>query len=222
MARGKDSRGLLKASIDKWKRESDDRHVHVKKKRERRKAMAKESKPEVSDFDVPKEKVFQKISLTGEDLSIRPKPGQTGSDVVNWYHVQRWFVDKILQVNADWLVVQPDDRWDSTTQTMWAWREKGCAERLLKHYGPEIVKKTVEWFCDNWQGIKDASNGKLGGAPSVRLLWVARERFFAEANEGKAYKPGLSSKWKKKRKHMVGEYDADADSKMPDIGWGDV
>lgn len=222
MARGKDSKAFLIESVERIRKKTEKDYARVRAKRAARRLSQQTEKPETSEFAEPKAKVFGKVSLPEAALSRKPRPGQTGSNVINWYYVQDWFIRGILKNNPDWLVVQPDDRWNSTTQTMWAWREKACAERLLKHYGPDVVKNTVAWFCDNWQEIKNASNSRLGGAPSVRLLWSARERFFAEAKEGKTYEGGLSNRRKKKRKHMVGEYDADADSKMPDIGWGDV
>ncbi|MBN2258098.1 MAG: hypothetical protein JW704_09765 [Anaerolineaceae bacterium] len=169
------------------------------------------------NFEQPSSSVMRQVELEvaaklDKPNPLRKKDGQTGAGVVNWYHVQAWFIDGIKRNNKGWLVVQPDDKWTERSQTWWGGKEKANAGRLLKHYGEEILHKTVAWFCDNWQGIKDASNGRLGGAPTVNLLWAARDRFFAEALEGKRYKP-------KRKKHMVGEYDANTDT-MPNRGWG--
>jgi hypothetical protein len=128
---------------------------------------------------------------------------------VNWFSVQQWFIKGINKNNPDWFVAKNKDQKEHN-QTWWAWAEKNCAERLLKHYGPDTVEKTVEWFCDNWQSMVDDSNGKLSGAPNVRFLWAGRDRIFPDAVIGK--KP-------KVKKHMVGEYNAEQTSKFPKIGW---
>lgn len=221
MGRGKVSRDTLLKLAEELKAKTERDYVNVRAKRAARKAAFCSEKSETSQFERPREKVMCKMTLEESALSNKPKPGQTETDVVNWYHVQSWFIHGILRNNPDWLVVKVDSKRSPETQTMWVWPEKNCAERLLKHYGKDVVEKTVAWFCDNWQGIMDASNGRLGGGPSVKLLWVSRERFFAEAKQNRIYKPGFKGA-KKRRKHMVGEYDANADSKMPDIGWGDV
>jgi hypothetical protein len=139
---------------------------------------------------------------------------QTKKDVINWFCVQRWFVKGIRKNNSDWLVVDKGDDVSEKKQTWWGIEEITCANKLLKHYGPEIVEKTVEWFCDNWQAMIDNSNGRLSGAPNVRFLWVGRDRIFVDAKLGNV--PGR--KKPKKKKHMVGEYDPELDGSTK-IGW---
>ena len=213
MTRRTDWLSVLAKKVKVVTEETEKTRVEVKRKRASRKKKARSKSP---DFSTPLSPC-RKMSLGEAAKTDKIKAGQTQGSRVNWYHVQEWFIEGILRNNKDWLVVQPDDKWNNKTQTLWAWAEKNCAERLLKHYGEEIVRKTVLWFCDNWQGIKDQSRGKFGGAPSVKLLWTVRDRYFVEAKEGKVYELLKRRKIKKKR-HMVGEY---ADSDMPRVGWGD-
>jgi hypothetical protein len=141
---------------------------------------------------------------------------RTKNKRVNWFCVQRWFIDGIRKNNPDWLVIdnKKTENWTERKQTWWTWAEKNCAQRLLEHYGEDVVKKTVEWFCNNWQGMVDESDGRLSGAPSVKLLWASRDRIFVDAKLG--YVPG--KKRKKVKKHMVGEYDPELDGSKK-VGW---
>jgi hypothetical protein len=141
---------------------------------------------------------------------------QSKENKVNWFCVQRWFIKGIRKNNPDWLVIDNEKtkKWTERKQTWWTWAEKNCAQRLLDHYGENVVRETVEWFCDNWQGMVDESNGRLSGAPSVKLLWASRDRIFVDAKLG--YVPGKRNK--KKKKHMVGEYDPELDGSTK-VGW---
>lgn len=141
--------------------------------------------------------------------------GQNKNNRINWFCIQGWFISKILEVNPDWLVVSEKtaESWDNKTQTWWGWKEKNCSERLLKLCGVENTKKIVEWYCENWQTIKDNSNGRVTGSPSVCLLWVCRDRFISDAVAGLKLV-------KIEKKHTVGEYDADT-ARKPTVGWGE-
>lgn len=196
---------------------SNTRKTHdvVSKKRNKNNIIGDISKSDCPDFS----DVFCESSLD-DAVAFGKKCGQRKKCAVNWFQVQGWFANAIARNNKDWLVVEKDD--DELSQTAWAWKEKGCAERLLKHYGPEVVEKTVDWFCDNWQAMKDASCGKLYGAPTVCFLWSSRERIFPAAKEGKPYVVSTKKHSKRKKKHMVGEYNAESANKMPRIGFGDI
>jgi hypothetical protein len=150
--------------------------------------------------------------------------GQTDKNKIYWYHVMGWFRDAILKTDPNWLVVSDwEDRPDE--QTWWTWREKKCAERLLKRYGADVVEATVIWFVANWQAMKAGSRGRLTGAPTVNLLWTSRERIFPDAKIGVVISmPEKRRRDTGRRKHMVGEYDERAQqsaSEMPGIGWVD-
>lgn len=147
--------------------------------------------------------------------------GQTRKHIVNWYTVQGWFWREIVLVDKKWLVAGKHE--SEKKQTWWTWREKGCAERLLKLYGPEVVEKVVKWFVKNWQAMKDRSDGKLTGAPTVNLLWVSRERIVPDAIAGVEIELHGKGKKKGKRKRQnIGEYNDESAKKLPRVGWGDV
>lgn len=175
-----------------------------KNKREIRQEL-KEDRPETPSF----EDCYTRTTVD----KLVGNVGQTKENKITWFCVQRWFVKGIRKNNPDWLVVDKGEV-SEKKQTWWGIEEITCANKLLKHYGAEIVEKTVEWFCDNWQGIMDNSNGRLSGAPNVRLLWVSRDIFFVDAKLG--YVPGR--KKKKVKKHMVGEYDPELDGSTK-VGW---
>lgn len=156
---------------------------------------------------------------TLEDSVSQQECGQTENNKINWYTVRGWFWKEMMRINPKWAVVKELKKEEEDTG--WVWREKNCAERLLEIYGPDIVKKTVTWFVENWQARKDNSDGKLTGAPTVTLLFVSRERIFADAALGVKIKPLVKRK-PKKRKHHVGEYNDESASKLPRVGWGDV
>jgi hypothetical protein len=182
---------------------SEDTRVKVKKRRdERRSDSGAESGKKNPNFG---------------QKTLADAIGQNKKDEVNWYTVQDWFWKEIMRVNPAWAVVK--EKKDEEEQTGWTWNEKNCAQRLLKHYGAEVVRNTVIWFVDNWQAMKDRSDGALTGAPTVNLLWVSRERIFPDAQAGIVIKPKRKAR-RKKKKHMVGEYDDDRDySKIPKVGW---
>lgn len=136
---------------------------------------------------------------------------------VNWFSVQQWFIEGILKNNKDWLLMDKDSITEDN-QSWWAWPEKSCAERLLKLYGNDLVRDTVFWFCDNWQAMKDNSGGKLMGSPNVRFLWKCRDSIFADAKEG--IKIGVTKR-KRRKRHIVAEYDETVANKQPGIGWND-
>lgn len=220
MARQKDWRKVLSRKIAKASVKTEQIHKEVTVKRAKNKSQRKKAEAETPKDERPD---FGKMDLAEAARSKKRKAGQTGTSVVNWFNVQGWFKEGMLRNNPDWLVVRHDDD-DRYDQTWWCWREKSCAEKLLKHYGPKVVEKTVAWFCDNWQGLMDASDYRLTGAPTINLLWVSRERYFVDAKLGK--KPKAPKKHKRnpsgKKLHMVGEYNAESASKSPDFGWGDV
>ena len=91
---------------------------------------------------------------------------------------------------------------------------------MLKHYGSDVLNRTIKWFVENWQAMKDRSEGKLTGSPTVTLLWVSRERIFADAEAGFPIRPPKKTSSKRKR-HMNSEYDEESARKMPGIGWSD-
>ena len=188
----------------------------VRKKRSARKT--REEKPDTPDFEAA-DKPYTQSSLYDAAKTKKRNSRQTKGSVVNWFCVQDWLISGILRNNRKWFVVKKDGEWKENEQTWWVWGEKNCAERLLKHYGAEVVEKTVAWFCDNWQAMIDASDGRLSGAPSVKLLWVSRDRIFADAELG--ISPAKPKRRANKKRHMVGEYDAKSASKRPRIGWSD-
>lgn len=204
MIRSKNWRKKALIKVEVVKKNTNDKEEEVVKKRNQNKCIIQKLEselPETPEFIV--------------DESIR-NVGQTKNKKINWFCVQRWFIEGIHKNNPDWLVIdsKKTENWTERKQTWWTWAEKNCAQRLLEHYGEDVVKETVEWFCDNWQGMVDESNGRLSGAPSVKLLWASRDRIFVDAKLG--YVPGRKNK---KKKHMVGEYDPKSANDGPGFGW---
>lgn len=217
-------RSRLEAIVQRQVEKTGQAAAEVVSKRSKRKAEVLKAHPE---FEEPNATTYRQVLMTEKNIGARAKPKRRSDGTPNWFFVQEWFIDGIYRNNRKWFVVEPGKDWNATSQTLWVWAEKNCAERLLAHYGEEIVKKTVAWFCDNWQGIIDQSHGRLGGAPNIKMLWAMRDKYFVEASEGKVYERAKSIKdakaeRRKKKKHMVGEHDPDAEAKMPLVGWGDV
>ena len=143
----------LKDIVSESSVKTRDIHKKVSKKRADNRSNINSECPDFSG-------ALEQSSL-GDAASFGEKGRQDGIKRVNWFCVQGWFVGAISRSNKDWLVVEKDC--DEESQTGWAWAEKGCAHRLLKHYGPEIVESTVNWFVENWQAMKDGSGGRLYG-----------------------------------------------------------
>jgi len=92
---------------------------------------------------------------------------------------------------------------------------------LIKLYEGEQIKKAIDWLCDNWQTMKDNSEGRLSGSPTIGYLYSCRERIFSDAREG-ILVTVPEKKGRKKKIHMAGEYDATAAAKRPRVGrWTD-
>jgi len=217
MTRMKGWRKKLRRRIQSQSDKTDKVLKDVQERRSRRKRQKKASEPVESKPEVP---TFGRKKLEDAATSGQEGAGQTHKYGVNWKHVLGWFHDGMERNNPDWLVVDKG-KGSEEEEESWVWRQRDCANRLLKRYGAEVVKETVAWFCDNWQALKDASDGRLTGSPSINLLWASRERYFADAKAGvKPMKP-KKRRPRKKRKHMVGEYDAESASKSPDAGWDD-
>lgn len=201
MIRSKNWRKKVLEKVEVVKDNTNNKESEVVEKRNKNKCTKQEFESNLSETP---------------EFNCENKYARTKSKRVNWFCVQRWFIDGIRKNNPDWLVIdnKKTENWTERKQTWWTWAEKNCAQRLLEHYGEDVVKKTVEWFCNNWQGMVDESDGRLSGAPSVKLLWASRDRIFVDAKLG--YVPG--KKRKKVKKHMVGEYDPELDGSKK-VGW---
>jgi hypothetical protein len=160
---------------------------------------------------------------------LKNKDGQNDKEYVNWYQVHEWFREGMLRNDPKWILEKKheyrdkrDNKGKESGALGWCEPEKNCARRLLAHYGIEVTRQAVDWLCDNWKVLMLNSGGSLTGAPSVRLLWTNRERYFLEAVAGRKIVEMAPSK-KKKRQHIVGEYDA-AESERAGlgIGWGNM
>lgn len=192
--------------------ESDKIHEIVSKKRCDNRKRSKKSNSN-KKVGVPN---FGQMTL--DDSVGQQNCRQTETNDVNWYTVQGWFWKEIMHINPKWAVVEKFGAQED--QTWWTWKEKNCAQRLLKHYGSDVLNRTIKWFVENWQAMKDRSEGKLTGSPTVTLLWVSRERIFADAEAGFPIRPPKKTSSKRKR-HMNSEYDEESARKMPGIGWSD-
>lgn len=185
--------------------ESKECQQKVKEKREKRRQRNSQERENegVPNFQLGSEKTIDRIKTT--------------ADKDNWFAVQMWFYEAISRNNEQWLPENHDieDKRIKKNQTWWTWKEKNPAERMLKLYGSELTKQAIFWLCDNWKVMLERSDGKLIGAPNINFLWGAREMIMPDVKEGKKLIR------KRKKKHMVGEYNEDRAKEAPKVGWGD-
>ena len=114
-------------------------------------------KPEVPSFD---------LSLTND--------GQKARRPVNSTQVKEWLRAGLRTLYGEKLTLPRDNEW-------WTVHEKSLALKLLRSYGPDLVEKTLAHFCATWPQRVDEAEGRLGGIPTIGLLWKLREGIFAEA-----------------------------------------
>jgi hypothetical protein len=120
----------------------------------------------------------------------RPKP-------VNTVDVERWFREGIFALYDRPLIL-----------SRWGVKERALAKKLLKTYGDDLTKRTVEHFCREWPDLLKRSRGRISGVPTVMLLWAMRDSVFSDVQLG-AVKPADPAR--------TDEYREDEDS--PDAGW---
>lgn len=120
----------------------------------------------------------------------RPKP-------VNTVDVEQWFREGIFALYEKPLIL-----------SRWGVKERALAKKLLKTYGPDLTKRTVEHFCRSWPDLLKRSRGRISGVPTVTLLWAMRDSVFSDVQLG-AVKPADPAR--------TDEYREDDDS--PDAGW---
>ena len=94
----------------------------------------------------------------------------------------------------------------------WTVPQMALASKLLKTYGPDLVRRGVAWVFDNWSEIQKASRGNLGGRPTINVLWGFRETVFMELQAKKSGKsdPGSDPKNSDEFREKSGR---------PSIGW---
>jgi len=169
------------------------------------------SKDEVPNFGV------SKISHCIGDCTDIDK---TSKSVVNFKMVQEWFIMAMVRNNITWVPPKlANNMSDERAMKSW-WNAKDikCVSELIKLYEGEQIKKAIDWLCNNWQTMKDKSEGRLSGSPTIGYLYSCRERIFSDAREGILVTVPLK-RGRKKKIHMVGEYDAESANKSPRSGW---
>lgn len=121
--------------------------------------------------------------------------------IVNAGDVFEWFRTR-HEVDMDRRVIIGD----------WTVAQKTLASKLLGTYGPDLVKRGVDWVFDNWGEIQRSSRGNLGGRPSINVLWGFRETVFMELQSPKSSKldPARDSKNSDEFRERSGR---------PTIGW---
>lgn len=136
-----------------------------------------------------REQKAEKFSL---DVQEQEKPKK----VVNSRNVKQWFDDGLLRLYGPQFIVPK--RWTVPQQAL--------AKRMLEDYGEDLVEKAVGYFCDSWQETVRKSRGRIGGCPSVNLLWAMRDIVFTEAQTGKTASAKDSDEYA-------------GDKGLPKIGW---
>jgi len=147
---------------------------HISSKQQDQKSEEKNPKTATMEEKVGVEKtavagVKKCASLMACDFGFGSVSIDAVSDVSKSTSVFYWFKDALLRLNGKQFIISP-----------WTVKQKKLAKDLLKIYGAPLVKKAVDWFCDNWGEIVDKSRGRLRGAPSIGLLWSMREMVFGE------------------------------------------
>lgn len=152
-----------------------------KKNEEKRKKKKSDIKPVMM--------VDEKFCLVNYERKI------TSTDVFYWFKegIRKYDIDKNTPIQE------------------WTIHQKTLASELLKVYGPELMEKTVDYFCKNWDIIVERSNNRFDGRPTINLMWTLRERLFTNANLDKELKP-----LKKGNKKVDSEFRG---YNGPKIGW---
>jgi hypothetical protein len=134
--------------------------------------------------------------------------------------VQEWFITAMIRNNITWLPskISKDISDEKARQSWWNAKDAKLASELVKLYNGDQIKKSIDWLCDNWQSMKDRSDGKLSGSPTIGFLYSCRERIFSDAREGILITVP-EKRGRKKKIHMAGEYDAESANKSPRSGW---
>lgn len=180
---------ILKSKVKTTKKKTEKAKVARKvKKAKKAKEKARLDQTEIPNFD----------------LEVDKPPKR----VVNSTDVREWFKDGIERMDFGGKITLPHNG------GQWTVHQRSLAKRLLDSYGSDLVKKAVEWLCENWEVLVYNSNGKLSGVPTVGLLWFLRERVFPDAELGiKARKIK-----RKSNRTKASEYKPEYDDHK-DIGW---
>lgn len=98
----------------------------------------------------------------------------------------------------------------------WRPQDHSNAKRLLKEFGGDQLKETVEWFFEHWDNYVAASRGRLHGIPTPSLLIAMKSQVFVDCELGKV--PGVDSS---KRDRVRGsEWDEGEMPVMDPDAWG--
>lgn len=145
------------------------------------------------------------LSVDRNRLPVFDSSGQSEKTIVTSNTVRDWFRDGILR-NYGSKVTDPNGAMNWGTRG----KEGALAKKMLELYGPEMLKKGVDYICDYWNILCYNSNSKLTGIPTIGLLWGMRARVFSDIEQGIVPK-------KKVKRHMVGEYVERPE--VPKVGW---
>lgn len=168
------------------KRKVDERRKETNKVRKKNEEKRKNKKLDTK----PVMMVDEKFCLVNYERKI------TSTDVFYWFKegIRKYDIDKNTPIQE------------------WTIHQKTLASELLKVYGPELMEKTVDYFCKNWDVIVERSNNRFDGRPTINLMWTLRERLFTNANLDKELKP-LKKKEDRNKNEFKGK------DGCPDIGW---
>lgn len=98
----------------------------------------------------------------------------------------------------------------------WTVKQRVLVKQMFTQYGAQLTVKAVRYFHEEWDYITLSSKGRIGGTPTLNLLWGMREQVFADVQTGvMSFREKLSSS-----PAMKDEYKAPGgDDSSPKVGW---
>jgi hypothetical protein len=96
----------------------------------------------------------------------------------------------------------------------WTVKQRVLVKNMFRQYGFAMTLQAVEYYHSEWDYITLSSRGRLGGTPTVNLLWGMRDQVFSDVQTGAtSFRDKLSNK-----ASMRDEY-RDGTGTEPKVGW---
>ena len=92
------------------------------------------------------------------------RPESTRITVID---VKEWFDVRTRSIYGDDITIGP-----------WTLAQRKLAKTLLDTYGSDLVRRAVDWVFDHWNEIQRSSRSRVGGGPTINVLWGYRESVF--------------------------------------------
>lgn len=140
-------------------RAAQERTAQAQEKRAKKQAkrqQEKAAKPEVPTFALEPEGPKKKRPLNSTD-------------------VMEWFRAALLRLYGAQAAVPEGNKW-------WTQRERKHALVLLQKWGPDRLRKAIDYFVDSWPQRVALNQGLTTGMPGLRLFVAMGDQIFGEAS----------------------------------------